>query len=289
MEWLTLPPLNSLKAFAAVAEHRSYTRAGLALNVTHAAVMQQVRTLESHIGQSLVTRAGRGVVLTSEGQALAQDLSTAFSLMHRGVERLSRASRTRPVQVTTSPAFALKWLMPRLGAFHQKHPDVTLMLNPTGEIVPLEQSQIDLAIRYSFHTNLPTNAELLLETDLVVVAAPSLLDGRTVRAPADLLHYPWLQELGTNEVADWFRRQGVTIDRPPMISHMPGNLIMESITRGDGVTYTCRQWIERELETGELVELFSDDRCGVFHIVSAHPSPREPVRRFIGWLRSQAD
>ena len=183
----------------------------------------------------------------------------------------------------------MKWLMPRLSDFHQQNPDITLMLNPSGQIVDLNRTGIDLAIRYAFNTDLPEGADVLLETDLVVVGAPVLVDAHPTNDPEDLLHLPWLQELGTNEVGDWFRRRGVVVDRPPMISHMPGNLIMEAVTRGDGITYTCRQWIERELRAGELIELFVDERCGVFHVVSADPAPREGVRILIQWLRDQVN
>jgi LysR family glycine cleavage system transcriptional activator len=287
MNWLKLPPLHALRAFSALAEQRSYVRAGQELNVTHAAVIQQVKALEAHVGHKLVTRSGRGVELTPEGRALADDLAAGFGLIQRGVQRLRSETKARPVQVTTSPAFAVKWLMPRLSSFHQANPDITLMLNPTGQIVRLEDSELDVAIRYGYFGELPQDADILIETDLVVVAAPQLVSEEKPEHPKDLLDFPWLQELGTNEVADWFRRRDVRIDRPPMISHMPGNLIMDAVAAGDGVTYTCRQWIERELSAGELVELFADERCGVFHIVQAEKDPREPVRRFVNWLRRQ--
>ncbi len=287
MDWQKLPSLSSLRAFTAVAEHLSYSAAGRALNVTPAAIMQQIRALEAHVGQSLVKRSGRGVALSRDGKVLANNLTAAFSQIQSGVENLRTASLSKHVQVTTSPAFAMKWLMPKLGAFHNQHPEVNLMLNPTGQVVSLDQAEIDLAIRYNFHTDLPEDADILLEVDLVVVANPSLLAGNPVERPSDLLHFPWLQELGTNEVSDWFRRHNATIDRPPMITHMPGNLIMDAVTRGDGVTYTVRQWIERELSSGELVELFADPRCGVFHIVPRERSPREPVASFIRWLQKQ--
>lgn len=288
MNWKTLPSLSALRAFTAVAEHRSFSAAARALNVTPAAVMQQVRALEKHLGQDLVTRAGRGVTLTGDGQTLARDLTSAFSLISHSITRLTEANRFRPVQVTTSPAFAAKWLMPRLGAFHQKHPDINLLLNPTGQIVAIDSNDIDLAIRYGFQADLPEKAHILLEVDLVVVAAPKLVEGQPVTHPADLLHFPWLQELGTNEVGDWFQRRNVLIDRPPMIMQMPGNLIMDAVTRGDGITYTVRQWVERELKSGDLVELFADEGCGAFHIVTRAGSVREPVQRLIDWLMGQS-
>ncbi len=284
MDWLNLPSLNALKAFAVLAEARSYTRAGEALNVTHAAVMQQVRALENHLSVELVSRSGRGVALTAEGEKLAGDLLAGFIRLHRGVARANAAGHSRPVQVTTSPAFATKWLMPRLEEFHHKHPEITMMLNPTGQIVDLKSAEIDLAIRYGFYSDLPEGADILLEVDLVVVGAPGLVVTAKTDTPADLIHLPWLQELGTNEVGDWLARQNVTIDRPLMISHMPGNLIMDAVVRGGGLTYTVREWVRKELESGELVELFAENKCGAFYLVAAGAHPRVPVERFTTWL-----
>ena len=79
MNWSGLPPLNSLRALAAVAETGSYIKAGAVLNVTHAAVSQQGRNLEDLLSISLVVREGRGIRLTTEGLALAGDLNSGFS------------------------------------------------------------------------------------------------------------------------------------------------------------------------------------------------------------------
>ncbi len=130
MDWSQLPSLTSLRAFAALADGKSYTRAATALNVSHAAVSQQVKALEERLGVSLVVRVGRGIMLTSVGASLARDLETGFAAIRRGVETLTGADVSRPVQITTSPAFAVEWLMPRIAEFQQLHPKITLMLNP---------------------------------------------------------------------------------------------------------------------------------------------------------------
>jgi len=109
-----LPSLNSLRAFAAVAEAGSYIRAGALLNVTHAAVSQQVRALEERLSASLVVREGRGIRLTAEGLALAYDLDSGFAAIQRGVDKLLESNATQPVQLSISPAFATEWLMPRI-------------------------------------------------------------------------------------------------------------------------------------------------------------------------------
>ena len=93
MDWSELPSLTSLRAFAALAEQKSYTQAATALNVTHAAVSQQVKVLEERLGVSLVTRAGRGVALTTEGALLARDNAVRLQL-HAQAYNLGNFTRT---------------------------------------------------------------------------------------------------------------------------------------------------------------------------------------------------
>ncbi|MEW2915023.1 LysR substrate-binding domain-containing protein [Leisingera sp. JC11] len=288
MNWRSLPSLNALRAFSALAETGSYTRAGETLSVTHAAVMQQTRALEAYFGVRLATRSGRGVALTDEGRKLARDLAAGFHQIGDGVEALINLQQARPLHVTMSPVFAVKWLMPRLGEFQASHPDVTLLLNPSGKIVDLEREGMDVAIRYSRCEDLPQDADILLVLDLVVVGTPDLVGSAEITNPADLVHLPWLMELGTREVPDWFDRHGVKLDRPLMISQMPGNLIMDAVKRSDGITYTARQWVQNEIRSGELVELFPEEQAGAFHIHTRPRDERRAVRQFSNWLRSQS-
>ncbi len=288
MDWSDLPSLNSLRAFAAVAETGSYSRAGTVLNVSHAAVNQQVKALEARLGVTLAVRKGRGITLTIEGTALARDLAAGFATIHRGVEALTGADATRPVQVTMSPAFAVSWLMPRIMDFQQQHPEITLMLNPTGEVMELKPGGIDMAIRYRDSRGRDTEVSPVLIADMVVIATPSLIGAHAITEPEMLLDRPWLQELGTNEVADWFVRHGVMPEGPLKITHMPGNLIMEAVRRGDGITYTARPFVEEEIRSGRLIELFSETAFGTYYIVTRPGVLRPPVRAFVKWLKRQA-
>ena len=288
MDWRDLPSLNALRAFVALAQHGSYTKAGSALNVTHSAVVQQIRALETHIGTPLVLREGRGVALTEDGRQLAHELSEGFRRIGAAVESLSGAVVTRPVQVTMSPAFATKWLMPRLLDFQTCHPEITLLLNPTGQFIELKSGGIDVAIRYIRNDALTETVDTLLNLDLVIVGRPELLRAPETLGVRDLLHRPWLQELGTQEVGEWFSRQQVDLQPHPQISHMPGNLIMDAVKRGDGITYTVREWVEDDIEAGNLVELFCERGAGQFYIHTLDISQRSSVRKFIGWLRQQS-
>ncbi len=288
MVWADFPSLNSLRAFATVAETGSYTQAGAALNVSHAAVSQQVKALEARLGVTLVVREGRGIALTAEGAALARDLATGFAAIRRGVEALTGADATRPVQVTMSPAFGVSWLMPRITEFQQQHPGVELMLNSTAEVMDLTPGGIDVAIRFCDGHWPGLEVTPFLLPDMVVVAAPSLIGTRQITDPAMLADLPWLQEMGTNEVSEWMERQGVTPKEQMQIIHMPGNMIMEAVRRGDGLTYTARTFVDEEIRSGQLVELSSENDTGGYYIVTRPGVLRPPVRAFVKWLKRQA-
>jgi LysR family glycine cleavage system transcriptional activator len=288
MQWSGLPPLNSLKAFSALAESGSYMRAGSLLNVTHSAVNQQVRALEERLCVALVVPQGRGIKLTAEGLALARDLESGFTALRRGVDKLLESSAIHPVQLSTSPAFAVEWLMPRIQDFQSKHPDIPLMLNPTSKVVELKPGGFELAIRYRDKRKLETPVMPILICDMVVIAAPSLIGAQQTDKPAMLTELPWLQELGTNEVADWLAYRGVKLEKPLMITQMPGNLIMQAVRRGDGITYTARAFFEEEIRSGQINVLFSEPAFGTYYVATSPGPLRQSVKICMNWLKGQA-
>ena len=289
MDWLKLPSLNSLRAFAAVADAGSYAVAARKLNVTQAAVSQQVKSLEQRIGISLVTRAGRGIELTNSGTRLARDLEAGFDLISRAVERTNEEAAARPVQVTMSPAFAVEWLMPKISEFQRQHPEITLMLNPTSQVVDLKPGGIDVAIRYRDTRRAKQGLETVLRTDMVVLGAPSLVGDIDLSDIASFAELPWLQELGTNEAAEWFTYHGIIPEHPLLVNHMPGNLIMSSVRRGDGVTYTARAFFVDDIAAGRLVELASEPLFGAYCIEVSPGELRSEVKTFLNWLRQKAE
>lgn len=286
---MNLPPLNALRAFSAVAETGSYTLAADRLNVTQAAVSQQVKALEKYLGVALVARLGRSIELTGTGARLARELDIGFEIIGRSVEHLSEDATNRPVQVTMSPAFAVEWLMPRMAEFQRDNPDITLMLNPTSDIVELKPGGIDVAIRYRDKRRLASDIQHVLISDMIVIGTPSLIGNRDLNDPASLVDLPWLQELGTNEAAEWFTFHGVVPDRPLTVNHMPGNLIMAAVRRGDGITYTARAFFQDDLETGKIIELFSEPLFGVYYIHTPQGYYRPFAKVFVNWLKSKAE
>lgn len=285
-----LPPLTSLRAFDAAARHLGFSAAGRELNVTHAAVSQQVRRLEAELGLTLVERHGRGLRLTEAGGRLAAGLEQGFAGLRAAVEAVRREARRRPLRVTMTHSFAVTWLMPRLGAFRAAHPEVELMLHPSAESVDLARDGFDLAIRYGRGGWAGLECEPLVRSRFVVVAEAGLLAGRAIGEAGDLLDLPWLQELGTEELQLWLASRGVAVGEKQDVLHLPGHMVLQALREGQGVACMSRVLVEAELESGRLVVLFEDEDDGdTGYYLVRRPGPvREALQVFIDWLRASA-
>ena len=288
MNWSGMPPLSALRAFSAYAETRSVSAAGEVLNVSHAAISQQMRALEAHLGVALVDRAGRQLALTPEGDSLARCLLDAFGSISQTVDALTGADATRPLQISATPTFAAAWLMPRLTQFRDAHPEINLMIDPTAKVQTLDKGGIDVALRYG-NGNWPgLESELLVISPIVVVAAPSLVGTRDITSPSELRDYHWLQELGTSEATNWFAEHGVDRDAGRGYTALPGNLMLEAARAGQGVAITAAVFVEPDIKAGRLRQLFSDTRKKGYHIVTRPGVPRPPLKAFLTWLRREA-
>ncbi|MGF1552428.1 MAG: LysR substrate-binding domain-containing protein [Paracoccaceae bacterium] len=292
MDRTRLPPLSMLRAFEAAARAGGFTAAGRELNVTHAAVAQQVRGLEARLGVALMRREGRGLALTIEGRRLAEGLGEGLDAMRRAVEEIAAAGEAQPVRVTTTPKFSAYWLMPRIARFRVAHPEVELMFSPSAGLVDMTRGEFDLAIRFGIGEWPGAETSLLVPSAHVVVATPGLLDGRGIERPADLLRLPWVQETETQEWHSWLAAKGVSAAGKHDVIHLPGYMALQAIREGQGVGLTARVFVEADLAAGRLVALFDDaaqPAATGYHLVR-RPGPMRPaVAAFARWLRREAE
>src|SRR5256885_4428090 len=143
-----LPPLNALKAFEAAARHESFTRAAGELFVTQGAVSHQVKALEEELGLKLFRCEHQRLVITDAGRAYLEVVRDAFDRIAMGTERLQQRQNTGALTVTTSPNFAAKWLVHRLGRFAEQHPGIDLRVSASLHHVDFAREDIDLAVRH---------------------------------------------------------------------------------------------------------------------------------------------
>jgi hypothetical protein len=116
-----LPSLNAVRAFEAAARHESFTRAAEELCVSH-----QVKAPEAELGLKLVNRERQRLVITEAGRDYLNVVRDAFDRIAIGTERLLQRQNSGVLTVSTSPDFAAKWLVHRLGRFAEAIPDIEL-------------------------------------------------------------------------------------------------------------------------------------------------------------------
>ena len=287
MDWRKLPPLSALRAFSAFVQTGNVVSAGDVLGVSHAAISQQLRVLETHLNVALLDRSGRALRLTEKGTQLGQTLGRAFEQMGEGVAHVTEARDARPLHISVTPTFAAQWLMPRLARFRMAHPEIDLMIDPTADIVTLAPDGIDLAVRFGTGGWPDLEASLLWESSMVVVGAPDLVGDLECCDLETLAQFPWIEEFGNSESTSWLEKHGVT-ERTAGMLRVPGNLLVDGARDGQGIAVTVRKFIERDIDAGRLRVLHEEQSVGSgYHIVTRQGVQRAPLKAFVTWLKQE--
>ena len=195
-------PLNALRAFEASARHLSFTRAGLELRVSQAAVSQQIKILEANLRVQLFRRLTRGLALTEEGEALLPAVSDAFGRINHALERFENGRLRETVTVGVVGTFASGWLLPRLQKFGAAHPQIDLRILANNNRVDLAGEGLDYAIRFGDGAWHGTDATKLFDGLFTPMCAPSL--AKTLKSPLDLHRQTLLRSYRPGEWAHWF-------------------------------------------------------------------------------------
>lgn len=289
IDWRALPPLSSLRAFAAVAELGGFSQAARALNVTHAAVAQQVRALEQVLDTPLVARNGRGMALTAEGQQLAQALTDGFGSIATGVAALRAGGSDRPVRITLTASFATQWLMPRLKEFWDKHPDIALSLHPDARVLDLRRDGMDLGIRYGNGDWPGVNSRFLAPARMAVAAAPDLLEGRTALSVTEMQEMEWILARDWPEQENYLKSLGLKPEALSRTEFVNEELSLAAARQGLGLVVESLALMEDDLEEGRLTLLHdSKDRLPAYFIVTQPGTQRAATRAFLKWLEQAA-
>jgi LysR family transcriptional regulator, glycine cleavage system transcriptional activator len=288
-DWLQFPPLSALRAFEAAARMNGFSAAARALNVTHAAVAQQVRALERELGTSLIHREGRGMRMTPEGARLSAALSDGFGSIQGAIAAIRARRDGDPVTVTITPNFASQWLMPRLWKFWDEHPEITVSLRPDHRILDLRREGIDLGIRFGNGGWPGVDAEFLVSARYMVVGAPAILGDARTLTPDQMRNMPWVGEENWPERANWLRAMGLDPTKLNMTSFATEELALAAARQGYGLHVESAALIEQDLSDGRLRAVFDpqQDRPGYF-IVTPPGLHRSAARTFIRWLKANA-
>src|SRR5580658_2468166 len=245
-------PLGALRMFEAVASHLSFTVAAEALNVTPAAVSQQIKTLEAYVQVPLFRRTGRRVEITAEGLELLPSVRAGLDRLESAVQQLKRYRRAGPMQISLIVSFLQMWLLPRLRSFRRKYPDIDLRFHTSRELVDFSRTENHIAIRFGHGHYANLHVEKLLDEWLVPVASPELIKQHgMIERGADLGKYPLL-ESDDEPWSVWNKpdEEAVWRSRAPSIDDSAGLLAAAE----EGLGFALARWtlVTRHLQKGSL-------------------------------------
>jgi LysR family glycine cleavage system transcriptional activator len=291
---VSAPPLALLRTFEAAARHESFARAAAELNVTPAAISQQIRGLEDRLGVQLFVRHARGLTITKTGRDYAANIARAMAEIAAATRELGRPERNGRLNVGTLQSFASLWLLPRLHRFRARYPEIDLRLQIGSGLADLVSAEIDVAVRFGKGHYRGCESRLLMADAVFPTCAPSLLAGRPLpRRIADLANLPLLHDDG---LADSERSLSWTdwlgdVSGQAAFSLPDALLTVQAALLGEGAALVRRSTVAEYLRSGQLIRLLEEERETEFSywLVTA-PGERSPrTEAFVEWIMGEAD
>jgi len=295
-----LPPLVELRAFEAAARHLSFKKAATELGVTPTAISHQIRLLERYCGCVLFRRRPRPLSLTDEGARLFPVIRDGLDAFASAIHSVRKKADRQPLRVTTTNAFASRWLVPRLPRWRRLRPDVPLDVIGTDEVIDLQSGDADVAVRYARSEPTDGIGEVLLRDRFFPVYSPQLTRSDLIKSAAGLrgnvlVHCYWSPT--DVDAPSWQRwltaarhKWGDVPDFSAMdhLSFREELHAIEAVIARQGIGLFSDVLVASELASGSLVKLCELDIPGYnFFVVRRVDHPRERIiQAFIEWLHS---
>ncbi|MGF6771831.1 LysR family glycine cleavage system transcriptional activator [Paraburkholderia sp. GAS199] len=259
--------LNALRAFEASARHQSFSAAAVELNVTPAAVGQLVRSLEEWLGVSLFHRGGGGrarLVPTDVSLRALPDIRDGFDRLSLGFERLKERSAVGVLTVTVSPAFAAKWLLPRIERFQTAWPETDIRLDTSLKLMDFATQGIDIGVRYGAGHWPGLEAEKLMDEEVFPVCSPAYLKQHAgLRKPDDLGRVTLIDDLSVDRQTGfvtwdaWLKSAGTKLASARASLKINNSAaVLQAAIDGHGVALARSVLARDDMATGRLIRLF---------------------------------
>ncbi len=293
----SLPPLDLLVSFEAVARLGSITRAAAERFITQSAMSRQIAALEADLGTPLFQRRHRALALTDAGRRLLASCTPVLAQLRETVAAIRAPQSRALLSLTTTPGFAALWLIPRLAGFTRDHPGVDVRLDASFERRDLQREGFDLAVRYGRADQI--DGERLFGEVIVPVCSPALRrrGAAPLAGPADLAGHTLLQVAADGggmplEWESWLQAAGLPQVQPrAMLTFNHYNEAIAAAVAGQGVALGRRPLIDALLSKRQLVVPFAGITASerVYAVlVAPTAAARPPVQALARWLLSQA-
>ena len=280
-----LPPLNHLRAFEAAARHLSFTAAAAELNMTQSAVSQQIKSLETHLGQPLFFRRPRALELTVMGLNYVPVVREAFQTLSRGTRMLIDGGVAHELHIQTNLTFSNYWLAPRLPRLYARHPDIHLHIS-TAIWDPMKRvEEADIEIRFLISPEVDLSAQRLTWDTFYPVCAPEY------QVSLDRIHQHRLfycTAMMTTWDA-WAEEQ--RIDQSPKITHCQVlGTALAAAEAGAGLAMAHDCTVQHLFETGRLVRPFAHtvEMPEAYYLTMNSRADRNPhAAQFADWIKGE--
>ena len=291
-----LPSLKAVQYFDAAARHKSFTVAAQELHVTQSAVSRMVQSLEDELQVQLFSRNGRFIALTTDGHEYHKEVSEALDRIAQASRRLQRHVEDQAFNVGVNPAFATRWLVPRLSQFQRAHPHIHINLISNEIDSPSAAKDATVWIRYGSGPWPNVDSTLLpIDAPLSVVCAPELLRRYgELQRPEDLLGKPLLAYTGGlqdlwQEFFEHFQLPASALAQARRFQQLL--TLAEAAVSGLGFALVPLFLMEPELKSGRLVKALPQtfESCRKHFIIHSKGAERDKkVQLFKRWVLSQA-
>lgn len=287
-------PLNTLNAFRTVGELQNLRAAADVLHLTHSAVSQQIRGLEEQLGFALFERRGRRVVLNPAGDALLRSVQAALSQLDDGVQAAAAAAGgdAQRIRVTMLPSFAQRWLLPRMGRWRERHPDLALEIDASHQLVDLQREGFHAGLRQGRGPWAGLESERLFDAPMpfIVVGSPAAARRLLGAQPEMLAREPLLDDAELWQ--RWFAAAGLRTKVTTVAVFNDAGLMLQAAEQNLGLAL-CRELLAADaLRDGRLVRLspvsITHEQAHPYHLVYP-PSLRDwaPLAALRKWLHDE--
>jgi LysR family transcriptional regulator, glycine cleavage system transcriptional activator len=296
LDMKNLPPLNTLRVFEAAGRLLSFNAAAQELHLTPSAISHAIKTLEAFLGVPLFNRPGRGVALTVEGRIFLPPVREALDQINNSAASLMTQRDNQPLTVSATPSLTIGWLMPRLAKFQLQHPDIEVRLSSSPDIVDLQRSDIDLAIRSGSGHWSGLTSHFLMSEKLAPVCKPGLRgeSNREISTPQDLQYAPLLHVIPTmGQWRSWLNAEDVKLADPEKGPKFESSSVaVEAAIAGLGVALVPGTFVEDHIRSGRLTRLFDRSVSSQIDFYIVYPSEQATVPRiaaFRDWILAEAN
>ena len=286
-----LPSIPALQALEAVARLGSATAAAEELSLTQGAVSRQLKALEEQLGVALLNRTGKRLSLTPAGAAYAEEIRAGLQKIAQAALKLQANPGGGALSLAILPTFGMRWLVPRLPRFSRAHPEVTINMTTVMEMFSFDTQPFDAAITFGDGHWPDTDKLLLAREVLVPVAAPSLLEGRTIATGHDLLRLPLLHIQTRPRIWQrWLAAKGVETGPIAGMVHDQFTTIVQAALHGLGVGLVPDYLVADELAEGRLKPALDgpEQSLGAYWLVWPEERREAPaLAAFRTWLEGE--